>query len=132
MLRHVLRVFFDNLVCEGHKHALAFLGLCALAFAPVAGCASYKGGKVVDGTNLEIGMTVPGTEWSLNFLAYTGGIKVAGNDRTAIVVTNVVAETNSYFFGAAEMRRMTKMTAKIEPSNEETDTNRTDSLESAD
>lgn len=132
MLRRVLRVFFDDLICRGRKHTLAFPGLCALMFALVTGCASYKGGKVVDGTNLEIGMTVPGTEWSLNFLAYTGGIKVAGNDRTAIVVTNAVTETNSYFFGAAEMRRTTKMTAKIEPSHEETDTNRTDSLESAD
>lgn len=29
--------------------------------AMCCGC-SYKGGKVVDGTNLAIGMTIPGTE----------------------------------------------------------------------
>lgn len=122
MLRYIIRVLFGNLECEDVLALLVLLGLCALAFAPVAGCASYKGGKVVDGTNLEIGMTVPGTEWSLNFLAYTGGIKVAGNDRTVMTVTNAVAETNSYFFGAVEMRRTTEMTARIEPSHgKETD-----------
>ena len=36
---------------------LAILAIGAL----FAGCA-YKGGKVIDGTNLAIGMTIPGTE----------------------------------------------------------------------
>jgi len=78
------------------------------------GCASYKGGKVVDGMNVEIGLAIPGTEWYVNALSYTGGIKVQGNDQTSISVTNEVAETNSYF-GVVTMRRSTRMSATIEP-----------------
>lgn len=88
--------------------------VCAALTVFLCGCSVYRGGKVVDGTNLEVGMMVPGTSWSIDFLSYTGGMKVAGNDATAITVTNVVAETNSYF-GVVTIRRHTRMTATIEP-----------------
>ena len=78
-----------------------------------AGCA-YKGGKVVDGTNLAIGMTIPGTEWQINALDYVGGLRVAGNDQTTIAVSNEVEETNSYF-GVVTTHRKTRMTAEITP-----------------
>ena len=88
---------------------LAILAIGAL----FAGCA-YKGGKVVDGTNLCIGMTIPGTEWTINALDYVGGLRVAGNDQTRIAVTNDVVETNAYF-GIVRTERHSKMTATIEP-----------------
>ena len=78
------------------------------------GCTTYKGGRIVDGSNLEIGMTVPGTDWSINFLSYTGGAKICGNDGTAIYVTNTVAESNSYF-GVVTTSRRTTLTAEIAP-----------------
>ena len=84
----------------------------------LCGCA-YKGGKVVDGTNLAIGITVPGTEWHINVLDYVGGVRVAGNDMTRITVTNDVAETNRYF-GVVETNRRTKMTVTIDPCGSET------------
>lgn len=89
--------------------------LCSAAVigAAFTGCA-YKGGKVTDGTNLMIGVTIPGTEWTINALDYVGGARVAGNDSTHIVVTNEVAETNSYF-GIVTINRHTKLTADIEP-----------------
>ena len=90
------------------KSAVA-LACCAL----LCGCA-YKGGKVVDGTNLAVGMTIPGTEWTINALDYVGGVRVAGNDMTRITVTNEVAETNDYF-GVVTTRRRTRMAAAIEP-----------------
>ena len=77
------------------------------------GCA-YKGGKVVDGTNLCVGMTIPGTEWTINALDYVGGIRVGGQDSTHIRVTNEVDETNSYF-GVVQTERHSRMTADIEP-----------------
>lgn len=94
---------------------LGAIAVAALVFLGT-GCA-YKGGKVVDGTNLAIGMTIPGTEWTINALDYIGGIRVAGNDMTSIVVTNEVAETNSYF-GVVTTQRQSKMTARIEPVEE--------------
>ena len=107
----------------------ALLGLFALwpllsilaIGALFAGCA-YKGGKVVDGTNLAIGMTIPGTEWTINALDYVGGLRVAGNDQTSICVSNEVVETNSYF-GVIETHRHSRMTATIEPTETSSEAN---------
>ena len=96
---------------------LAILAIGAL----FAGCA-YKGGKVIDGTNLCIGMTIPGTEWTINALDYVGGLRVAGNDQTSICVSNEVMETNSYF-GVVETHRHSKMTATIEPTETSSEAN---------
>ena len=96
---------------------LAILAIGAL----FAGCA-YKGGKVVDGTNLCIGMTIPGTEWTINALDYVGGLRVAGNDQTSICVSNEVVETNSYF-GVIETHRHSRMTATIEPTETSSEAN---------
>ena len=98
---------------------LAILAIGALC----NGCA-YKGGKVIDGTNLAIGMTIPGTEWTINALDYVGGLRVAGNDQTSICVSNEVIETNSYF-GIVETRRHSKMTATIEPTETSSEANAT-------
>lgn len=89
------------------------MGLCVASLLFFCGCA-YKGGKVVDGTNLAIGITVPGTEWCINAVDYVAGLRVAGNDSTRIVVSNEVVETNSYF-GCVTTSRHTRMTADIEP-----------------
>lgn len=114
MLRCIIRVLFGDLECGDVLALLAILGLCALAFAPVAGCASYKGGKVVDGTNLAVGMRLPGTEWTLNVLDYVGGMRVAANEGCTISVTNSVAETNSYF-GVVTTSRSSTLHATISP-----------------
>ena len=98
---------------------LAILAIGSLC----SGCA-YKGGKVVDGTNLCVGMTIPGTEWTINALDYVGGVRVAGNDQTSICVSNEVAETNSYF-GVVETRRQSKMSATIEPTEASLESNAT-------
>lgn len=87
--------------------------IVVLAFL-ACGCGTYKGGKVVDGSNLEIGMTIPGTQWNINFLSATSGLKVGANEGCALSVTNEVCETNKYF-GVVEMTRYTKMSAKVEP-----------------
>ena len=96
--------------------------LAVLAIGVVCGGCAYKGGKVVDGTNLCVGMTIPGTEWTINALDYVGGLRVAGNDQTSICVSNEVMETNSYF-GVVETRRHSRMTATIEPTETSSEAN---------
>ena len=98
--------------------------LAILAIGSLCNGCAYKGGKVVDGTNLCVGMTIPGTEWTINALDYVGGVRVAGNDQTSICVSNEVAETNSYF-GVVETRRHSKMTATIEPTETSSEANAT-------
>ena len=88
--------------------------LTILAIGALCNGCAYKGGKVVDGTNLCVGMTIPGTEWTINALDYVGGLRVAGNDQTSITVSNEVVETNAYF-GVVRTQRHTKMAATIEP-----------------
>ena len=96
--------------------------LAIIAIGALCNGCVYKGGKVVDGTNLCIGMTIPGTEWTINALDYVGGLRVAGNDQTSICVSNEVMETNSYF-GVVETRRHSRMTATIEPTETSSEAN---------
>ena len=96
---------------------LAIIAIGALC----SGCV-YKGGKIVDGTNLCVGMTIPGTEWTINALDYVGGLRVAGNDQTSITVSNEVVETNAYF-GIVRTERHSKMTATIEPTETSSEAN---------
>lgn len=98
--------------------------LATLAIGALCNGCAYKGGKVVDGTNLCIGMTIPGTEWTINALDYVGGVRVAGNDQTSICVSNEVMETNSYF-GVVKTSRNSKMTATIEPTEASSEANAT-------
>ena len=95
---------------------LAVLAVSILLCMALSGCV-YKGGKVVDGTNLAIGMKIPGTEWNVSVLDYIGGIRVAGQDSTRITVTHDVAETNTYC-GVFTTSRRSTMTADIEPLSE--------------
>lgn len=90
------------------------IGLVILVAYILIGCTSYSGGKIVDGYNIDIGVTIPGTEWSLNVLTATSGVVVKGNDQTAMFVTNTVVETNNYF-GIIETCRNNTLTARIEP-----------------
>lgn len=78
------------------------------------GCQSYKGGKVIDGTNFALGINIPGTSYSFNVVDYIGGVRVAGDKQTCITVTNEVVETNSYF-GCVYINRHSKICAVIEP-----------------
>ena len=96
--------------------------LTILAIGALCNGCAYKGGKVVDGTNLCVGMTIPGTEWTINALDYVGGLRVGGNDQTSITVTNEVVETNAYF-GIVKTHRHSKMTATIEPTETSSEAN---------
>lgn len=115
----------DALLTNIEKAALGLFALWPLlaiiAIGALCNGCTYKGGKVVDGTNLCVGMTIPGTEWTINALDYVGGLRVAGNDQTSITVSNEVVETNAYF-GIVRTERHSKMTATIEPCVNEEET----------
>lgn len=89
----------------------AFVSFLAFFFS---GCATYDGGKVVDGTNIIIGIHVPGTDWNISVLDYVGGVKVGGDEDTSVEVTHEVVETNDYF-GVVHIRRHSRLKTKIVP-----------------
>lgn len=70
--------------------------LAALAFF-CGGCV-YRGAKVTEGTDLAIGLTVPGSEGALTLdaLNYLTGFRLGVAENAALKVKYTVAETNSY------------------------------------
>lgn len=88
---------------------------CA-ALVLLAGCA-YKGAKVVEGTDLALGFTVPGTDGAaqLDILNYLSGFRLGVAENAALKVKYTVAETNDWFWGAATTRTLKYIDAKVEP-----------------
>lgn len=102
---------------------LILLGIISIL---ICGCKSqYKGGKLIDGTNLEIGIKPPGEDmFSFNLLVFTSGLGVYGDKNTKMYVTNEVNETNS-FFGVVVTSRNAKTSAEISPTLVEEDSTNT-------
>lgn len=90
--------------------------LCALVSGMLfCGCA-YKGAKVVEGTDLAVGINFPAAEGEaqLQLLNYLSGFRLAV-DRNAIMrVKYTTAETNSYF-GVITTRTAKTVDAEVEP-----------------
>lgn len=90
------------------------LVLCTiLALAP--GCI-YKGAKVTEGTDLAVGMTVPGSEGALTLdaLNYLTGFRLGVAENAQLKVKYTCAETNDYF-GCITTRIYKHIDAKVEP-----------------
>lgn len=93
---------------------MKLLNITIAAFL-LGGCA-YKGAKVVEGTNLSVGINFPAAEGEaqLQVLNYLSGFRL-GVDRNAILrVKYTTAETNSYF-GVITTRSAKSVDAKVEP-----------------
>jgi len=116
---------FDD--CTGGK-GLIFGSLAVIVAAMIiavlgTGCA-YKGAKVVEGTDLAIGLNLPMTEGTmqLQVLNYLSGFRL-GVDRNAdLSVRYTVAETNDYL-GCVHTRVFKTIDATVEPVAEYGETN---------
>lgn len=86
----------------------------AIALAS-AGCV-YKGAKVTEGTDLAVGLTVPGSEGALTLdaLNYLTGFRLGVAENAGLKVKYTCAETNSYF-GCITTRIYKSIDAKVEP-----------------
>jgi len=83
--------------------------------ALLAGCI-YRGGKVVEGTDLSVGFTVPGTDGAVQMdaLNWLSGFRLGVAENAAFKVKYTVAETNDYF-GVIHIRSHKTIDAKVEP-----------------
>lgn len=90
----------------------AAITIMALA---VCGCI-YKGAKVVEGTDLAVGFTIPGTDGAaqMDVLNCLSGFRLGVAENAALKVKYTVAETNDYL-GVVHIRSLKTIDAKVEP-----------------
>jgi len=92
----------------------ALCALLALSLA-LSGCV-YRGAKITEGTDVAIGLTVPGTEGGLQFnaLNYLSGFRLGVAENAALTVEYSTVATNSYF-GVVKTETAKRIKAKVEP-----------------
>jgi len=91
------------------------LAILSLASVLAGGC-SYKGVKVVEGTDLIVGINVPVSEGSAQFqlMNYLSGFRLGVDRNAKLEVKYTVAETNTYF-GVIQTSTSKSVDAKVEP-----------------
>ena len=79
-----------------------------LAVLAVAGCSTKT--VYTEGSNLTVGIYSPveGQVYGLDVLNYLSGVKVSTPSNMALVVDRTYSQTNSYFWGAIEIRESGK------------------------
>ncbi len=93
-----------------------YLGVICLC----AGCV-YKGAKLVEGTDLAVGLNVPTTEGALQLqvLNYLSGFRLGVAENAALTVEYETFATNSYF-GCVRTETVKRVKARVEPCEEAT------------
>lgn len=87
----------------------------AMLIALCAGCV-YRGAKVVEGTDLAVGMELPGSDGTaqLNVLNYLSGFRLGVAKDAEMTVRYASAETNSWF-GVCTTRSAKTVEATVTP-----------------
>lgn len=101
-------------VCVAALVAWPFVFTILLTMA-TAGCA-YKGAKVVEGTNLSVGINFPAAEGEaqLQVLNYLSGFRL-GVDRNAILRVKYTTAENNTYFGVISTGTARTVDAEVEP-----------------
>ena len=98
--------------------------LCAAAALLLAGCAG-DGVRVVEGTDLSLGVSVPGSEGvlDLTFLNYLSGFRLQAEANSRVKLKYSCCETNDYL-GIVQTRSAKTIEAETVPTVEEDDENK--------
>ena len=93
---------------------LAALALAALTLA-LSGCV-YKGAKIVEGSDLAIGLNVPSTDGTLQLqlLNYLSGFRLGVAENAALTVEYSTVASNSYF-GVVQTQTSKSISATVQP-----------------
>ena len=96
--------------------ALLLALAAALALAIICSGCLYKGAKVVEGTDIAVGLSVPGTEETLqiNALNYLSGFRLGIAENAALTLRYSCATTNSYF-GVVHSETVKSIDATVSP-----------------
>ena len=92
------------------------LGLATLALASLVSGCIYKGAKITEGTDLAVGLTIPGSEGAvqINALNWLSGFRLGVAENARLTVKYTHAETNSYL-GVVTTRLAKSIDATVEP-----------------
>ena len=84
-------------------------------FILLGGC-TVDGPKIVEGTDLSVGISVPGSEgvYELTFFNWLSGFKCQADDNSRVKLRYTCAETNDYF-GVVSTRVYKTVDAEITP-----------------
>lgn len=95
---------------------ILWLLLGAIVVGSLFGGCAYKGAKVVEGTDLAVGINFPAAEGEaqLQLLNYLSGFRLAVDRNAIMSVKYTTAETNSYF-GLISTRTAKSVDAKVSP-----------------
>lgn len=101
---------------------VVMLGLVSL-FSLLSGCV-YRGAKIIEGTDLAVGLNIPSTDGALQFqlLNYLSGFRLAVAENAALEMTYTTAETNDYL-GIITTRVSKTVSATVSPTTETTTPN---------
>jgi hypothetical protein len=96
--------------------ALLLALAAALSLAIICSGCLYKGAKVVEGTDIAVGLSVPGTEETLqiNALNYLSGFRLGIAENAALTLRYSCATTNSYF-GVVHSETVKSIDATVSP-----------------
>ena len=99
----------------GLPGVVAAVAVVLLAALLLSGCV-YKGAKVTEGTDLSVGLSIPGTEGaaSVTILNYLSGFRLGLAQNAQMTLAYTVSETNSYL-GIATTRTAKTITATVTP-----------------
>ena len=90
--------------------------VAALSLMMMCGGCLYKGAKVVEGTDIAVGLSVPGTEETLqiNALNYLSGFRLGVAENAALTLRYTCATTNTYF-GVVHSETVKSIDATVSP-----------------
>ena len=98
--------------------------VAALSLMMICSGCLYKGAKVLEGTDIAIGLSVPGTEETLqiNALNYLSGFRLGVAENAALTLRYSCATTNSYF-GVVHSETVKSIDAIVSPCETSATTN---------
>ena len=90
--------------------------VAALSLMMMCGGCLYKGAKITEGTDIAVGLTVPGSEETvqLNALNYLSGFRLGIAENAALTLRYSCATTNSYF-GVVHSETVKSIDATVAP-----------------
>lgn len=90
--------------------------VAALSLMMMCGGCLYKGAKITEGVDLAVGLTIPGSEetMQLNVLNYLSGFRLGVAENAALTLRYTCATTNSYF-GVVHSETVKSIDAEVSP-----------------